>query len=134
MGKKMVTLELIESNNSKNYEYEIDDNKRLDFKQAIYNNIIYVYISLVLFLIFITISFTFTFFKVSEKASRNLHRKAFNAIVNGKIDFYKTNETGELFNRFSKDLGCADECLPKTIALTLQVIWILDQTSAFNIA
>lgn len=88
----------------------------------IYNNMIYIYSCLTATLIILTVWFSFFYFKTCEKSSKNLHQRTVESIVCAEMDFFKKNESGELFNRFSKDLGAVDELFPRAFALTLQVI------------
>ncbi|XP_025200376.1 probable multidrug resistance-associated protein lethal(2)03659, partial [Melanaphis sacchari] len=48
-------------------------------------------------------------------ASINLHNKMFNAITTATMYFFNTNPSGQILNRFTKDIGAIDEILPSPL-------------------
>lgn len=52
---------------------------------------------------------------VCMDASKNLHKNMFNALIRAKMNFFNTNLSGSILNRFSKDMGAIDEILPQII-------------------
>ena len=52
-------------------------------------------------------------FLVALRASQRLHDKMVKAVLHAKLLFFDTNPTGRILNRFSRDIGCIDEQLPK---------------------
>lgn len=71
-------------------------------------------------------AFLFTFIKAyafllaSLRCSERLHDKMVVAIVQAPLLFFDTNPVGRILNRFSKDVGCMDELLPKVFLTSLQ--------------
>ena len=54
------------------------------------------------------------FLLVSLRCSERLHDKMVLAILQAPVHFFDSNPVGRILNRFSKDVGCLDELLPKT--------------------
>ena len=52
-------------------------------------------------------------FLVSLRCSERLHDKMVMAILQAPVLFFDSNPVGRILNRFSKDVGCLDEVLPK---------------------
>jgi len=52
-------------------------------------------------------------FIVLLRCSRKLHDSMTNAVLRAKISFFDTNPLGRILNRFSADIGIADELLPR---------------------
>lgn len=65
-----------------------------------------------LFLVALTRSVTL--FNFCGTASQNLHDSMFRGLISTKMRFFDTNPSGRIMNRFSKDMGCTDEALPKS--------------------
>jgi len=61
------------------------------------------------------------FFYVCICASRHLHKFAVRGLIRSKLDFFETNPTGRIMNRFSKDLILVDDTLPNTISSVINV-------------
>ncbi|KAJ8870936.1 hypothetical protein PR048_027238, partial [Dryococelus australis] len=55
---------------------------------------------------------SFTFFYLCMKSSVNLHNRMFNCIIRVPMKFFNINPSGQILNRFSKDMGSIDEQLP----------------------
>lgn len=53
------------------------------------------------------------FYRVCIIASKNLHNNMFKSIIGTPMRFFDLNPSGRLLNRFTKDMGCTDENLPK---------------------
>ena len=49
------------------------------------------------------------------RASERLHQQMLHSVLRAKIVFFDTNPVGRILNRFSADVGIADEILPLTI-------------------
>ncbi|XP_050059327.1 ATP-binding cassette sub-family C member 4-like isoform X1 [Aphis gossypii] len=76
---------------------------------------IYIFTAITL-LVVITTSFkSLISVSVFIKASINLHKNMFNALIRAKMNFFNTNLSGSILNRFSKDMGAIDEILPQII-------------------
>ena len=60
------------------------------------------------------------FFVISLRSSERLHDKMIVAILQAPVLFFDSNPVGRILNRFSKDVGCLDELLPKTFLDSIQ--------------
>ena len=60
------------------------------------------------------------FLLVSLRCSERLHDKMVVAILQAPVLFFDSNPVGRILNRFSKDIGCLDEVLPKTFLAAIQ--------------
>lgn len=56
------------------------------------------------------------------RASIKMHNRMFQSITGATMQFFNTNSSGRILNRFSKDMGVVDESLPKAMIDCLQVI------------
>ena len=62
----------------------------------------------------------YTFLWVSLKCSESLHNLMVVALLRSPVLFFDSNPVGRILNRFSKDIGCMDELLPKEFLLSIQ--------------
>ncbi|CAH0557333.1 unnamed protein product [Brassicogethes aeneus] len=62
-----------------------------------------------------------SFYALCMKASTKLHNKMFHKVIKGTMQFFNTNSTGRILNRFSKDMGAVDEVLPYVMIDTMQI-------------
>jgi ATP-binding cassette subfamily C (CFTR/MRP) protein 4 len=69
-------------------------------------------IGLVAITVFISIDRAVISFHFFNKASQFLHDRMASAVLFARISFFDTNSSGRLLNRFSADIGIADEQLP----------------------
>eukprot|EP00977_Amphora_coffeiformis_P028944 scaffold37996_cov191-Amphora_coffeaeformis.AAC.2 len=58
-------------------------------------------------------------------ASRRLHDKMTEAVLRAKISFFDTNPMGRILNRFSADVGIADDLMPQTLFDFLVISFIV---------
>jgi ATP-binding cassette subfamily C (CFTR/MRP) protein 4 len=67
--------------------------------------------------LYITFSFlqSLTTFALTIRASKRLHDKMVAAILRAKIEFFDTNPSGRILNRFAGDTGSNDDLLPATV-------------------
>ncbi|XP_063224300.1 probable multidrug resistance-associated protein lethal(2)03659 isoform X2 [Bacillus rossius redtenbacheri] len=72
----------------------------------------YVFAALTAGAIVFTMSRTFVFFHLCMKSSVNLHDGMFGCIIRLPMRFFNVNPSGQILNRFSKDMGAIDEQLP----------------------
>ena len=59
------------------------------------------------------------------RCSERLHDKMVLAVLQAPVLFFDSNPVGRIMNRFSKDIGCLDEVLPKTFLMSIQLILLL---------
>ena len=64
----------------------------------------------------------FVFFQVVLRSSENLHNDMVTALLKAPVLFFDSNPIGRILNRFSKDIGCMDENLPKTFLFAVQMV------------
>ena len=57
---------------------------------------------------------------VCLKCAERLHDKMVVAILRAPVLFFDSNPVGRILNRFSNDIGCVDELLPKTFLAAMQ--------------
>ncbi|XP_030767940.1 multidrug resistance-associated protein 4-like isoform X2 [Sitophilus oryzae] len=62
------------------------------------------------------------FFSLCMRASLRLHDRMFVSIIHAAMNFFHTNTSGRILNRFSKDLGQVDELLPNAFIDTTQIM------------
>ena len=65
------------------------------------------------------------FLFVSLRCSEHLHDKMVLAILQAPVLFFDSNPVGRILNRFSKDVGCLDELLPKTFLEAIQYVLLV---------
>ena len=65
------------------------------------------------------------FLLVSLRCSERLHDKMVLAILQAPVFFFDSNPVGRIMNRFSKDVGCMDEVLPKTFLMSIQMALVM---------
>lgn len=58
---------------------------------------------------------SFAFFTFATIASRNIHNLVLEKILSAAMIFFDTHLSGNILNRFSRDLGILDEQMPYTI-------------------
>lgn len=80
-----------------------------------------VYGALIVILIVLMLARSAAYFKLSMRASQNLHNAMFETVLRSTMAFFDTNPSGRILNRFSKDVGAMDELLPQAILLATQV-------------
>ena len=79
-------------------------------------------------------SFIFAFFRangfllVSLRCSERLHDKMVVTVLQAPVLFFDLNPVGRVMNRFSKDVGCMDEVLPKTFLMAIQSVLLVFTT------
>ena len=98
-----------------------------DFGEAVckvftFRRILLLYDMITLVLLTSIIS-SISFYSYYMTASINLHNTMFSAIMKTQLQFFYTNPTGSILNRFSKDLANADTNVPKYLIDSLQVTY-----------
>ena len=87
------------------------------------NETLTIYACLVGASLIFAVTRAYAFFQVSLRCSERLHDKMVLAILQAPVLFFDSNPVGRILNRFSKDVGCLDELLPKTFLVSIQ--WVL---------
>ena len=72
-----------------------------------------------------TIVWAYGFFHVCLKCAERLHDKMVVAILQAPVLFFDSNPVGRILNRFSNDIGCVDEMLPKTFLAAVQMLLMI---------
>ena len=67
----------------------------------------------------------YSFLVVSLRCSAHLHDKMVLVVLQAPVLFFDSNPAGRIMNRFSKDVGCMDEVLPKTFLMSIQLVLLL---------
>ena len=67
----------------------------------------------------------YTFLWTSLRCSERLHDKMVVALLEAPVLFFDSNPVGRILNRFSKDVGCLDELLPKMFLLAIQLVLLM---------
>lgn len=68
---------------------------------------------------------SFGFLLASLKCSERLHDKIVVAVLQAPVLFFDSNPVGRIMNRFSKDIGCLDEVLPRTFLVAIQEVLVV---------
>ena len=72
-----------------------------------------------------SIVWAYGFLNVCLKCAERLHDKMVVAILQAPVLFFDSNPVGRILNRFSNDIGCVDEMLPKTFLTTMQMLLVI---------
>ena len=67
----------------------------------------------------------YIFFFISLRSAENLHNKMVSCLLQAQVLFFDTNPAGRILNRFSKDVGCLDELLPKLFLSVIQLLLLV---------
>ncbi|XP_046853330.1 ATP-binding cassette sub-family C member 5-like isoform X2 [Xenia sp. Carnegie-2017] len=98
---------------------KLNDNPDVDFYAAVYGSALAV----ILFLLIIK---CFIFVRVMLRASSSLHNQVFNAVTRSPMEFFDTTPTGQILNRFSKDIDEIDTRLSFLVeAFILNITFLL---------
>jgi ATP-binding cassette, subfamily C (CFTR/MRP), member 4 len=81
-----------------------------------------LFVALVLASVFLGLLRGFAFFHVSLLASTQLHNQAFRSVLQSPLTFFVKNPLGRILNKFSSDLGQADETLPVILFQCLETL------------
>ncbi len=82
-----------------------------------YLNIFIIFTAFVVVLSFLR---AVLFFHAALQASTSIHNRAFTSVVLSPLTFFVQNPLGRILNKFSSDLGQADETLPTTLYRCLE--------------
>ena len=67
----------------------------------------------------------YVFLQVSLRCAERLHDKMVVAILQAPVLFFDSNPAGRILNRFSNDIGCVDELLPKTFLGAVEMLLLM---------
>ncbi|XP_056644078.1 ATP-binding cassette sub-family C member 4-like [Diorhabda sublineata] len=93
------------------------------------HNTIVIYSCLIIFTIILAVTRSICFFRFCLAASTGFHNLMFIKIVNSPMQFFNTNPSGRILNRFSKDIGALDETLPICLVDTVGIGLIVTGTT-----
>nr|CAD7444730.1 unnamed protein product [Timema bartmani] len=80
-----------------------------------------IYAGLTLVTLAVILTRSFVFFSVCMRASTKLHNAMFSGVIRSVMSFFTVNPSGQILNRFSKDMGQIDEQLPLILLDCLQI-------------
>ncbi|XP_063224295.1 probable multidrug resistance-associated protein lethal(2)03659 [Bacillus rossius redtenbacheri] len=96
----------------------------------------YIFSGLTVGCIVMLVYSTFLFFSLCMRSSVNLHNRMFDTIIRLPMRFFNINPSGQILNRFSKDMGAIDEQLPLVlidcIAIAFLIIGIVTLIATVN--
>jgi ATP-binding cassette subfamily C (CFTR/MRP) protein 4 len=75
-------------------------------------NCVYIYSGLLLCLLLVAIAASWASVYYCMMASKNLHNSMLGKIIDATMTFFNNHPSGRILNRFSKDIGNVDECVP----------------------
>lgn len=78
-------------------------------------NYIITYAILMAAAMYVYVHRTFAFFLMCLRASIKLHDKLFRGVTRAMMNFYVSNPSGRILNRFSRDINSIDTILPPTL-------------------
>ena len=73
----------------------------------------------------LTIVRAYGFLLICLSCAVRLHEKMVVAILQAPVLFFDSNPAGRILNRFSNDIGCVDELLPKTFLGAIQMLLMI---------
>ncbi|XP_051163981.1 ATP-binding cassette sub-family C member 4-like [Leptopilina boulardi] len=88
-------------------------------------NSIYIYGVLLALCMIINFLRATTFIGTCTIAGRNLHNSMFANLLHASMNFFDTNSSGRILNRFTKDVGTMDELLPNALVEGLQIFFVM---------
>ncbi|PSN47504.1 hypothetical protein C0J52_02254 [Blattella germanica] len=98
---------------------------------------IYIYIGLMILLVIFSVSSACSIFILCMRASMKLHDAMFGRVIRATMQFFHKYPSGQILNRFSKDMGSIDESLPYTmfdcIQIGLSVVGVVLLVSIVNL-
>lgn len=97
--------------------------KPLAFQQ--YKTNIGIYTCLVTLALVLPVMRAYLFFEVSTRSSERFHDRMVKSVLKAPVLFFDTNPAGRILNRFSEDIGCLDELLPKTFHSAIQFVLLI---------
>ncbi|XP_058795497.1 ATP-binding cassette subfamily C member 4-like isoform X2 [Phymastichus coffea] len=84
-----------------------------------------IYGCILLGCIITTVSKCLLFYKVCMNSSKSIHNEMFSCVLGAPMHFFNQQSSGQILNRFSKDIGTMDEILPVTMYESIEVFCII---------
>lgn len=93
-----------------------------------------IYASCVAAAVLLTTLRAYLFIQVLLRSSEKVHNNMATSILKAPVLFFDSNPVGRILNRFSKDMGCLDEVLPKTFLFAVQMVLFVLTASLLPLA
>ncbi|XP_057653041.1 uncharacterized protein LOC130891946 [Diorhabda carinulata] len=116
-------LSFITLNFNNMYDYVIIDGSIQRLIKT--DSALYIYGTLIILVVLLVLSRTFLYYMSCTMASENLHSIMFNKLLKAPMRFFDTNPSGRILNRFSKDIGCIDEILPRVLLDSVSIFLVM---------
>ncbi|XP_056634781.1 putative uncharacterized protein DDB_G0282133 [Diorhabda sublineata] len=116
-------LSFITLNFNNMYDYVIIDGSIQRLIKT--DSALYIYGTLIILVVLLVLSRTFLYYMSCTMASENLHSTMFNKLLKAPMRFFDTNPSGRILNRFSKDIGCIDEILPRVLLDSVSIFLVM---------
>ncbi|KAF2888364.1 hypothetical protein ILUMI_17809, partial [Ignelater luminosus] len=98
-----------------------------------HSSLMKLYSFIILAAAILTVLKTFAFFTFATLASRNVHNLMLGKVLNAAMMFFDTHLSGNILNRFSRDLGILDEKMPYTVhGVAMSIITIFATLSVVS--
>lgn len=101
-----------EKNRNNTIVERLDDTDSIENERLKY---VYVYAVLIAIVLYLVFQRALALFIFCLKASRRIHEKLLNSVIRAKMQFFHTNTSGRIINRFSKDSYDVDYYLAFTL-------------------
>ena len=88
-------------------------------------DIMFLVVGLAVLVVVLALVRAFCALEFTVTASRRLHDKMAEAVLRAKVSFFDTNPLGRILNRFSADVGIADDLMPQTLFDFLVIAFIV---------
>lgn len=63
--------------------------------------------------------------QIAMRASIRLHNRMYDSVMRAALAFFRTHPTGQILNRFSKDMGQVDDMLPTEMMDVIQIYLLM---------
>lgn len=90
------------------YGTNSSNSEHFDEIEAHRNSYILIYVLLIATVLYLVFQRALALYLFCLKASRRIHEKLLHSVIKAKMDFFHTNPSGRIINRFSKDLYDVD--------------------------
>lgn len=94
------------------------------FSSNFRQNCVILYAVILFVLVVTIIARCVTYVMFCTRASINVHNQMFDRFIKATMFFFNTRSSGDMLNRFSKDIGAVDEILPYIIFDCLQLVML----------